>query len=447
MNSTKRKMVAKLGNFLVDIDTKVNDKGIKSLNKSLGGLARKGAAFGSAIVGATTLAGGSFLKLVKNTVNEAAELGRLSDDLGVTTEFLETFIRTFEIVGGGADEAVNAVRNLKKEVESFKLGKGNIEAFGILGFNIQDFGNDFSKNFDLIRKRFNTLSKEQRLYFIDQLGFGEKTLRILRLTDNQYKEIQKSARELGTLSGDNSVKAEDFARQIKKAEQAYSAFKRELIIEVAPAFTKFSEEMTKLFEDPEFRENLREAIEGLMEVLPKLIAYLPTLVNLLVKLVNTLTPTPSSQIESESFKKSSTLSKIRLRKDYIMTGGFLTSDSFNDWINTVEENTKAVAREKINELKRRRIEEIGAAQYLIESRSAEPSLTKEIEANVRRIQNIDATTNRSILQGNTTYNINVPVTRLGQNPTEEDILATKIADEIDRRNKQNADNFKSGVIQ
>jgi hypothetical protein len=420
-------MVAKLGNFLVDIDTQVNERGVNSLNKSLGGLATKSAKVGSVLLGATTLAGGGFLKLVKNTVESTAELGRLSDDLGVSTTFLETFIRSFETVGAGAGEAINTIRSLKKEIEAFKLGKGNIEAFGILGINPQALSGDISKNFDVIRKRFRSLTDEQRLYFVDQIGLGEKTLRVLRLSDDEYAKIQRRSKEISTLTKKQNKEAEAFAKQIKFAEQSYAAFKRDLILEISPAFAEFSKEMVKLFNDPSFRESIKSAIEGLLQVLPKLVAILPDLTNALVKLANFITP---DIIEDQDYKKRPVEARAGARILDFLSGGFLTGEKFKDRMSFAE----AEKQKRIKNLRRSRgIEEAGSAEnYLLQTKRVRPSTSSSQQV---------------INGGNNTYNITVPVQRIGQDVTEEDRLAIKIADELDRRNDEAAENLKSGAIQ
>jgi len=423
-------MVAKLGNFLVDIDTKVNEKGVNSLSKSLGGLATKGAKVGSTILAATTVAGGGFLKLVKNTVQETAELGRLSDDLGVSTNFLETFIRSFETVGSGAGEAINTVRSLKKEIEAFKLGRGNIEAFGILGINPQGFGNNVSKNFDIIRKRFRSLTDEQRLYFVDQIGLGEKTLRVLRLTDDEYAKIQKSSKDIGLLTKEQNKRVEEFARQIKKAEQSYGTFKRDLILEISPAFTEFSKEMVKLFNDPSFRESIKASIDGLLQVLPKLIAILPDLTNAIVKIANFISP---DIVEDPEYRKKPLEARLATRVIDFVGGGFLTGSSLNERLSTYKE----VGKERRDRIARDRgIEEAGGVEnYLAQSR-------RVIATNAN---------NGGISGGNNTYNINMPVQRLGDDATQEDRLLIKMENALDEREKNNnriaSENFKKGVVQ
>jgi X-X-X-Leu-X-X-Gly heptad repeat protein len=425
-------MVAKLGNFLVDIDTKVNDKGVKSLNNSLTGLITKSAKFGVALTGAIVGTGAGFTKLIQNTVNETAELGRLADDLGITTNFLETFIRSFETVGASGEEAIGTIRSLKREVEAFKLGQGNVEAFGILGLNIQNFGNDFSKNFDLIRRRFNNLSKEQRLYFVDQIGLGEKTLRVLRLTDKEYSNLQKTSRKFPLATKNQIDSAQSFFENMKRINQSFTSFKRSLILDVTPAFTKFTDQLIKLLSDPTFQKDIANIFSKFFdETLPKLVKAAPIIADAIGQIASSISTLADglNQLSNNPFIKGTSNVIGKAGSSYInffKKFGELTAGAISSL-----EDRKALPLRDPNDLTKFRL----------------TPTKEEIEANVRRIQGINQTTNKNILGGNNTYNINIPVTKLGQDVTEEDRLAQKIADEIDRRNEQNADNFKSGVIQ
>ena len=112
-------MAAKLGDFFVNITTKADNKGIKETATGLDNL-----------IGKAKMLAGAYLavKLAIDAVNadrtiikDAAELGRLSDTLGVATEDLEQFGRAFEIVGAGADEAYNSIKSLQKFQQQRKV--------------------------------------------------------------------------------------------------------------------------------------------------------------------------------------------------------------------------------------------------------------------------------------------------------------------------------------
>jgi len=233
-------MAAKLGDFFVNISTKADNKGIKEVSTGLDDLLGK----------AKKLAAGYLtFKLAKEALNadraiikDAAELGRLSADLGIATEQLEQFGRAFEIVGAGADEAYSTIRGLTKLIPALQMGdEGLAEAFGILGIGPQNLVNDQLENFDTIRKRFNQLNSAQQLYFVNTIGLGEKSLRVLRLNDEEYQNLLETAKEAPLLDKRGKERAEKYARTEARATYSVDSAKRSLALSTEPALTKLAD--------------------------------------------------------------------------------------------------------------------------------------------------------------------------------------------------------------
>jgi len=233
-------MAAKLGDFFVNISTKADNKGIKEVSTGLDDLLGK----------AKKLAAGYLtFKLAKEALNadraiikDAAELGRLSADLGIATEQLEQFGRAFEIVGAGADEAYSTIRGLTKLIPALQMGdEGLAEAFGILGIGPQNLVNDQLENFDTIRKRFNQLNSAQQLYFVNTIGLGEKSLRVLRLNDEEYQNLLETAKEAPLLDKRGKERAEKYARTEARATYSVDSAKRSLALSTEPALKKLAD--------------------------------------------------------------------------------------------------------------------------------------------------------------------------------------------------------------
>lgn len=233
-------MAAKLGDFFVNIDTKADNKGIKEVSTGLDGLigqAKKLSIAYLAFKTAKDLTVGA-----SSIVKDAAELGRLSQDLGIATEDLEAFGRAFEVVGAGADEAISTVRTLTKAITAIPMGdEGMAEAFGILGLGPQNFGADAIKNFDAIRKRFNQLNSAKQLYFVNTIGLGEKSLRVLRLNDEEYQNLLETSREAPLITNNQLKQAERFARLSARAGYAKDSAVRSAAIATEPALSKAAE--------------------------------------------------------------------------------------------------------------------------------------------------------------------------------------------------------------
>ena len=123
-------------------------------------------------------------------IKDAAELGRMSDVIGVATEDLEQFGRAFEIVGAGADEAYSSLKALQTFQEQRKIGKVPDETYYALQrlhVNSAELTDDAVHNFNVIRKGAQQATASERSYYANQIGLGEKSLRVLRLTDEEWQ--------------------------------------------------------------------------------------------------------------------------------------------------------------------------------------------------------------------------------------------------------------------
>jgi hypothetical protein len=227
------------GDFFVNISTKTDNKGIKETATGLDNLIGK----------AKTLAAGylaikaakEFINTDRAIIKDAAELGRMSDTLGVATEDLEQFGRAFEIVGADAQEAYNIISKLKQLPASIKQGFGDdmAEAFGRATISLDKLKEeDPLGTFNEIRKVFSGFSEANRLLHGSQLGFSEKTLRVLRQTDEEYQKILAQAKEAPLLNREQKRSAESYTRKETRAGIYKDALLRQGAIATAPTLEK-----------------------------------------------------------------------------------------------------------------------------------------------------------------------------------------------------------------
>ncbi len=235
-------MAAKLGDFFVNITTKADNKGIKETATGLDDLIGKAKKLAATYLSFQAAKG--LINADRAIIKDAAELGRLSGDLGIATEQLEQFGRAFEIVGAGADEAYSTIRGLTKLIPSLQMGdEGMAEAFGILGIGAQNLTNDQLENFDTIRKRFSQLNSAQQLYFVNTIGLGEKSLRVLRLNDEEYQNLLETAKEAPLLNPEQKERAESYTRMESRAGISKDATLRRGAIATAPTLEKIPEKI------------------------------------------------------------------------------------------------------------------------------------------------------------------------------------------------------------
>lgn len=430
-------MAAKLGDFLVNIVTKADDKSIKNYAATLGNLSKSALKIGATLTGAFSAAGYGLARLIGGTAAETAELGRLAQDLGVSANSLERFTRSFETVGGGADEAVNTIRTLKTEIEAFKVGKGNFEAFGMLGINPDQLGEDVFKNFDVIRNRFKDLTASQRLYWVNQIGLGEKALRVLRLNDKEWQSLQASSNQAPLANKNQIAQSERYERAVRRLTQSFTSFKRELVVGVTPAFTKFADSMAKLFGDKNFQKDVSNLLENLFKnVLPAIVKGAP----LIIEQVKNITASIG-----ELSDKITTISDSKFMKLLDMMGrAFMVPAQLGEW------GADIIDSQIEGALTPRGQNAINPKTGKISSQLGPMSRKQMIESGVLSMQAIDqmseGPTPRFRHEKSAPVTNNISINVAGTNASAEDIA--KAVDKVmAQKAKEASQNFKSGQIQ
>jgi hypothetical protein len=428
-------MVASLGDFFVNIKTNVADNNVKKYTQSLTGVGKTALKVGGILTTAFVGAGYGFSRLLNGVVMETAELGRLSEDLGVSPQFLENFTRSFEAVGATAGDAIGTIRTLKTEVEAFRLGRGDFETFGILGINPQQLTEDTTQSLDTIRNRFKDLSKSQQLYFVNQIGLSEKSLRVLRLTDKEYENLTKSSNQSPLVSNSQIQNAERYARNIRRLSQSFTSFKRALVSTATPAFTTFTNNLTKLFQNPAFQQDVGQIFDNLFsKTLPAIIKGAPIFIEQIKNItsaINDLATGVGKISDNRFIKILSALGKV---------GGAVMYDA-PVWLG-----------QQVADLIDNQIEAANAPRGVLPINPITGAISSQVgqmtDKQLRNsglggsLENRRMLANGAVMNNNNSITINVAKS----NASPEDI-AKVIGEYLDRRESMQSENFKGGNIQ
>ena len=420
-------MVASLGDFFVNIKTNVADNNVKKYTQSLTNVSKTALKVGGVLTTAFVGAGHGFSRLLNSVVMETAELGRLSEDLGVSPQFLENFTRSFEEVGATAGDAISTIRTLKTEVEAFRLGRGDFETFGILGINPQQLTEDTTQSLNTIRNRFKDLSKSQQLYFVNQIGLSEKSLRVLRLTDKEYENLAKNSNQSPLVSNAQIQNAEHYARNIRRLSQSFTSFKRVLVSTATPAFSTFTNNLTKLFQNPAFQKDVGQIFDNLFsKTLPAIIKGAPIFIEQIKNITSAINDlaTGVKNVSDNKFFKI-----IGKYVDVFQGLGNSVADAINNQI----EAALAPRGENVVNLKTGAVS--GQLGVMTDKQLANSGLSGSIERR-RALQN------QSVLTTNNSITINVAKTG-----ASEDDIAKALKIGLEDMQRKQAENFKSGAIQ
>jgi len=275
-------MASKLGDFFVDIGAKPNTQGIKQFSGALGGLSKIAIGI-SAIVAGIGTAG---IGIIAGTAKETAELNRQAKDLGVSVGSLDKFQKMFELAGGSGQQALSIIDTLNKKITMFQFGEYDEFLGKTLQLAPQDFTGNFLKDLDTIKSRLDLLfSPKEKKAILEGAGFGE-ALRLLRLSNDEYKALGQEAEKTGMLNKNMANDSERFAENLVKINQHWRQFKRELATTALPEFNKITQQMVDLFKNKEFQTNVSSFFENILTSLPVVIEGLSLMLKILVKTGN-----------------------------------------------------------------------------------------------------------------------------------------------------------------
>jgi len=256
-------MASKMGDFYVELDSTVNDKGIKIFENKLKGLLT--------LASSITL-GIGFFNMVKNTAKETAEIGRMSKDLGTTVQQLDKYQKMFELMGMDAQNASNMISELHSTISDFRIGEYKEELGRILGLAPQDFTENFEQNINLIRNRLNLLYKDtEKQGMLNKVGLGQ-FIRLLRLSGDEYKNLANEAKEVSLITNEQVKSAIELDKSLTKLGFIFKGFKRDIMGATAPIFSDMIKELGKLFKDKDFQENMKTFFKLMGENMPLFIS-------------------------------------------------------------------------------------------------------------------------------------------------------------------------------
>lgn len=206
--------------------------------------------------------GGAGIKGLMGVYDEAVKIQNLAESWNLPVEKVSAFTNAFSLLGGTTDDALNVVNSLQKAANqlSFHSSGPFRDLSAVIRQNL--FKKDYQGAIEAIRREYSRLSEEPgrngqkellNMLGIDNLPF----MRMLKVTDEEYAEINKKAKEFGVLS-------EEASEAIKRTEisfatigQALQAVAYPVLEKLAPVLDKISDGMVRLaFLSPEVKTGI-----------------------------------------------------------------------------------------------------------------------------------------------------------------------------------------------
>lgn len=206
--------------------------------------------------------GGVGIKGLTNVYNEALKIQNLAESWNLPVEKVSAFTNAFSLLGGSTDDALNTVNSLQQAANqlSFHSSGPFRELSAVIRQNL--FKKDYQGAIEAIRREYSRLSKEPgrngqkellNMLGIDNLPF----MRMLKLTDAEYAEINKKAQEFGVLTEKASEALRGMEISLATISQAFQAIAYPVLEKLAPVLDKISAGMERVaFLSPEVKTGI-----------------------------------------------------------------------------------------------------------------------------------------------------------------------------------------------
>lgn len=242
-------IAARLATFQDSLD-KIGRQGEQlsgRLNKAFGTVKSSIAALG---VGLT---GGAFAAFVKTGIDAADNLGKLSQQIGVSTESLSALNYAASLSGTSAEQLSQAMVKLAKAATDTAAGTGEaLVAFKALGVSVKDAAGNLRGTEDLLLEladRFSKIEDGTGKTAIAMRLFGESGARLIPFLNqgrSGIEQLRQEAERLGIILSSKTAKAaEQFNDNMTRLGKSFEGLKVTLANDTLPFLNRLVDDLVK----------------------------------------------------------------------------------------------------------------------------------------------------------------------------------------------------------
>lgn len=220
------------------------ESGVKRQRSAFAGLQRE-------LVGILALftAGAGIKQFIASTVQSDAAVGRLSKQIGVSTEDLSIWQGVLRQNGGSADSATNALSTLTNAYEQF-IATGNaglpyLQQLGSLGFRMEDLKNP-TEGLIKLSEIAVKLDPKRWAFLGRQLGFDPAMIDLMAKGPVLLRAQLEEQKKISVVTDENAAAAERLQKRLSILNQRWTALGRNLLTSMAPVIEKVSGWLEKL---------------------------------------------------------------------------------------------------------------------------------------------------------------------------------------------------------
>lgn len=186
-----------------------------------------------------------------NAAEEADELGKFADVLGLNIEEVDAWGQAVERSGGSAEGFRTSVENLTRQLTDFTLtGKGDAAAvLARLGISALDSGKKVRSAFDVLPEladSFENLTRAEAVGFGQRLGLDQATILLLQQGRREVDELVRRQRQLGMITQQDAEIAAEFNDAWADTRQVFNRLFTTANATVLPLFTQIFNAINRL---------------------------------------------------------------------------------------------------------------------------------------------------------------------------------------------------------
>lgn len=214
----------KIGEFFVQLGVKAETTSLKDFTRSIGELPLDVAAAITALAGIEY----ELTKVAAQAIETALGFQMFSAQTGLSWKELQRWQLVAEQANVSTDAVASSVSALERNMAEIRLGRGNIAPFQMLGIGVNQ--NAFGV-LQQLRDRIKGLNSATATNMITQMGMSPEMIRVLRLSDKEFKNFADHVHGL------SERQVEDFL-QAKQTLVQFSQTFRYMMFDVVSHFTE-----------------------------------------------------------------------------------------------------------------------------------------------------------------------------------------------------------------
>lgn len=190
---------------------------------------------------AVFIGGRGISNFVRETSEGSAALGRLSRDLGITTERLSAWEGVSRRVGNSANEITGAFQNIQDRIQQARLlnNQGAVAGFRAAGIALADGPNGERPRtteaiYEDVLRHIARQPRAERLTRAQSMGFGQETVNLALAPNRAQMLREERPNEISRQQVDNATRLREALIQL---DRAVTSTARQILDALSPAIT------------------------------------------------------------------------------------------------------------------------------------------------------------------------------------------------------------------